>query len=103
MDPEITNNPFWSPQLHSSLLSIPALSIAMDVNDLIDRHIGIYANATQRGKQWERPVSLELITPDGSHNFQIDAGLRIRGGVSRARYFPKHAFRVFFRGQYGEP
>ena len=103
MDPKITHSPFWGPQLHSSLSSIPALSIAMDVNDLIDRHIGIYTNATKRGKQWERPISLELIDPDGSRNFQIDAGLRIRGGFSRARHFPKHAFRVFFRGQYGEP
>ncbi len=36
------------------------------------------------GQTWERPVSVELIHPDGTDGFQIDAGLRIRGGYSRA-------------------
>ncbi|MEP0841744.1 MAG: lamin tail domain-containing protein, partial [Phycisphaerae bacterium] len=34
--------------------------------------------------------------------FQINAGLRIRGGYSRSGDNPKHAFRLFFRWEYGE-
>ena len=46
-------------------------------------------------------MSVELINPDGSDGFQIDAGLRIRGGYSRTGNNPKHAFRLFFRPDYG--
>ena len=54
------------------------------------------------GRAWERPVSVELINPDGSEGFQIDAGLRIRGGYSVSGGNPKHAFRLFFRDEYGQ-
>ena len=64
---------------------------------MFDPASGIYANAYQQGKDWERPASLELINPDGTAGFQIDAGLRIRGGYSRSGDNPKHAFRLFFR------
>ncbi|MDP2897805.1 MAG: lamin tail domain-containing protein, partial [bacterium] len=57
-------------------------------------------------------VSAELIYPDGAEGpgfpegadegFQIDAGLRIRGGFSRTGSNPKHAFRLFFRSEYGD-
>src|SRR5690606_32151805 len=58
--------------------------------------------ADNHGVAWERPISLELIQTDGSADFQINAGLRIRGGFSRTASNPKHAFRVFFRDEYGE-
>ncbi len=50
---------------------------------------------------WERECSVELINPDGSEGFNVNAGLRIRGGWSRNDNFPKHAFRLFFREKYG--
>ena len=34
---------------------------------------------------------------DGTTGFQVNAGLRIRGGYSRSGSNPKHAFRFFFR------
>jgi len=43
-----------------------------------------------------------LIQPDGSEGFQVNAGLRIRGGFSRQDDNPKHSFRVLFRGEYGD-
>ena len=42
---------------------------------------------------------MELINPDGTEGFQIDAGLRIRGGYSRSERNPKHAFRLLFKGE----
>ena len=51
---------------------------------------------------WERPASLELIDPQDGGQFQINAGLRIRGGFSRSGNNPKHAFRAFFRDEYGD-
>ena len=42
-----------------------------------------------------------MIYPDGTKGFQINAGIRIRGGYSRSTGNPKHAFRLFFRQEYG--
>ena len=54
------------------------------------------------GFNWERPGSIELIYPDGTKGFQVNAGIRIRGGYSRSTGNPKHAFRFFFREEYGD-
>ncbi|HEY3395313.1 MAG TPA: CotH kinase family protein, partial [Lacipirellulaceae bacterium] len=57
---------------------------------------------SNRGNSWERPATVELIHPDGTPGFEVNAGLRIRGGYSRSGDNPKHAFRFFFRGDYGD-
>ncbi len=101
MDPEVVNNPRYSGTIKNDLKSIPTFSIVMDQADLFDPGKGIYANAGQDGSDWERPCSVELINPDGSEGFQINAGVRIRGGYSRSADNPKHAFRLFFRQEYG--
>ncbi len=86
-----------------ALQALPTLSIVTDQGNLFDRRQGIYANPQKRGRDWERPISIELIDPSGNEDgFQIDAGLRIRGGHSRQPYCPKHAFRVYFRDTYGD-
>jgi hypothetical protein len=100
MDPNIVNDPKWSPQLLAAFTQIPSLSVVTDLANLVDPTIGIYVNASQDGRPWERPASVELINPDGSAGFQIDAGLRIRGGFSRGGFNPKHAFRLLFRDVY---
>ena len=129
MDKGVVNHRTWGPQLEAALLSIPSISIVTDLAHLFDRGTGIYVNAQQHGRNWERPTSLELIypgTPRGSgfpdlvpvpsdtngtqwvlptamqDGFQINAGLRIRGGYSRSGNNPKHAFRLFFRDEYGK-
>ena len=85
-----------------ALLAIPTWSITTDIDNLFDPNTGIYANATEGGSDWERPASVELLNPDGSEGFQVNAGIRIRGGASRGDDNPKHAFRLFFRGEYGD-
>jgi hypothetical protein len=102
MDPDIVNSATWRPMLSNSLVSIPSFSIVTDLRHLFDPATGIYANPSGDEKTWERPASLELIYPDGTDGFQINAGLRIRGGFSRSPDNPKHAFRLFFRQEYGD-
>ncbi|MDI9382948.1 MAG: lamin tail domain-containing protein [Verrucomicrobiota bacterium] len=103
MDPDIVNHPVYGPTIRDDLKSIPTISLVTDLANLFDGRIGIYANPGQDGRTWERPVSAELIFPDGSDSgFQINAGIRIRGGYSRSTNNPKHAFRLFFRSEYGE-
>jgi len=102
MDPAIVNSGLWGPQLVDALTQIPTMSIVTNLSNLFNSSTGIYVNAGQHGANWERPTSLELINPDGSEGFQIDAGIRIRGGFSRSNGNPKHAFRFFFRSEYGQ-
>lgn len=102
MDSRILTDSIYSKQMNAALLEIPTVSICTDNANLFSADSGIYVNAFGRGLDWERPASVELINPDGSDGFQIDAGLRIRGGYSRNPFFRKHAFRLFFRNEYGE-
>ncbi len=102
MDPDIVNSDEYRDLMDDALLAIPTISIITDLDNLYDPIIGIYVNAKQDGIDWERPASVELIRPDGEEGFNINAGLRIRGGFSRNDGNPKHAFRLFFRDQYGK-
>ncbi|MDH4238281.1 MAG: lamin tail domain-containing protein, partial [Phycisphaerae bacterium] len=103
MDPDVvTNDPRYVGLVDDALLSVPTISLVTDLDNLFDPSTGIYVNALQDGRAWERPASLELIYPNGSEGFQIDAGVRIRGGYGRQGSNPKHAFRLFFRNVYGE-
>jgi len=102
MDPDIVNDSRYKDLMDDALLAIPSISLVTDLENLFDSSKGIYVNARMLGRTWERPVSVELINPDGSEGFQIDAGLRIRGGYSRNNSNPKHAFRLFFRAEYGQ-
>ena len=102
MNQAVTNSSAYSNLIDDALLQIPTISIVTDNSNLFDSNKGIYVNANNDGSEWERPASIELINPDGSKGFQVDAGIRIRGGYSRNPFFRKHAFRLFFRSEYGE-
>ncbi len=106
MDPDIINS--TNPEIggldkvKSALTSIPTLSIVTDLPNLFDETNGIWVNPYGRGEAWERPASIEMIGdngPDGG--FEINCGLRLRGGFSRSGDNPKHSFRLFFRAEYG--
>ncbi len=101
MDPEIVNDPRYADFIDDALLAIPSISLVTDLANLFDPGTGIYVHAGSAGRAWERPVSVELLNFDGTEGFQIDAGIRIRGGFSRSGSNPKHAFRLLFRPEYG--
>lgn len=97
MDPQIISNAIWGPQIKDALTSIPTFSLTLDIADFAN----IYGNPGADGPANERSASLELLYPDDTAGFQINCGLRIRGGFSRSADNPKHAFRLFFRQEYG--
>ena len=87
--------------LRESLMSLPSLSVVMDTDDLFGEQ-GIYSNPEKDGVDWERTTSVELLLPDGSEGFQVDAGIRIHGGAHRSMlYSKKKSFRLLFKGKYG--
>ncbi|NLH16255.1 MAG: hypothetical protein GX455_06730, partial [Phycisphaerae bacterium] len=100
MDKEITESGTWKNEMVSAMTAIPSISIVTDLKHLFNSSTGIFVNAQQDGAAWERPCSMELIYPDGTEGFQINAGIRIRGGYSRDPGNPKHAFRMYFSGEY---
>ncbi len=102
MDTKVTEDIRYKNLIQNSLLDIPSISVTTDPANLFDPQTGIYVNAQYHGKDWERPANIELLNPDKSKGFNIDAGIRIRGGWSRHDGYPKHAFRLFFRSEYGK-
>ena len=101
MDPDVVNDSRYSQYLKASLQDIPSISLVTDNSDMFGSSRGIYVNAYGHGDEWERQCSIELINPDNSIGFRVNAGVRIRGGASRNPGNPKHAFRLFFRKEYG--
>lgn len=55
-------------------------------------------NYTNKGKEWERPVSFEYMSADGS-NIMADMGIRIKGAATRS-YIQK-SFQLYAREEYG--
>ncbi len=59
----------------------------------------IETNSTQRGRKWERPVLFQLYDSGNRPAIECNAGLRVRGGISRVTV--QKAFNLYFRGSYG--
>ncbi len=101
---------------------IPIMLLATDPAGLFDHDTGIYvlgrvyeewaaqqtgayetwqatANYTQRGDDWERPVCVTYLPPEGE-GFTQEMGMRIKGGASRGN--TQKSLRLIARKEYGE-
>lgn len=72
---------------------------------------GDYNNPTNRGLDYERPISCELIQPEDHTGFQRNCGIRVHGSAyTRPRYrrgddwagYNKFSFNLYFRTTYGD-
>ena len=99
MDPDVVDDPAYRDTIIDDLKSIPSVSIAMERDDLFGPDgQGIYREGTGS----ERAASIELIQPDGSDGFQINAAVQIQGGSSTSRWkVDKLSLRVKFKEPYG--
>ncbi len=79
----IRNHPVWGPQLQDSLLAVPTISLVTPNSISLT----------------ERETSVELIFPDGTEGFQVDAGVEHFGGHSLG--YPKKSMRISFKKIYG--
>ena len=66
MDPDIVDEFSTPNEVKASLRSLPALSVVTSIENLFDPRRGIYANPRSKGRNWERPASLELIDPNAN-------------------------------------
>ncbi|MEN6335646.1 MAG: lamin tail domain-containing protein [Phycisphaerales bacterium] len=110
MDPEVYNDPAYNNLMDDAMLAIPTLSLVTNKDNFFSQTNnaetgGIYiytGHSSTGGQDWERPVSVELFTADGSREFHIDCGIRTQGGESRSpQKMPKHSFGLRFRSEYG--
>ena len=113
MDPEIVNhadpNLGGATTVKNALKAISTICLTSDLPNFFNMNgsQGIYSNPGGRGFGWERPCSIELLNPpdalhpNGTSEFQVGAGMRIRGGYSRSTDNPKHGFHIYFREDYG--
>ena len=104
---------------------VPIVSLITDFENLCDYETGIYVlgksydewiaedpsreylegwqkhgNYSNRGSEWERPISVELITADGSVGFKQNMGVRIMGGASRNQ--SQKSLKLIAREEYGK-
>ncbi len=99
MDPEVVYDPCYKDTIKDDLQSVPTLSLVTDRNYWFGSGgQGIYL----QGELVERPVSAEMILPDGQEGFQIDCAVMIVGGSGTSRWkMDKLSLRLKFRSLYG--
>ncbi len=81
---DVTDNPVWGPQFTDSLRSQPTISLM---------------TAEPITVEGEFFTSAELIYPDDTQGFQVDAGVEVYGGTAVS--FPKRSMRLSFKNIYG--
>jgi hypothetical protein len=115
MDPELVDSPGYAEALMESLKDIPTISLVTNKEHFfskkVDEHTGgiyIYPGAPigittfDTGRGWERPVSFEYFSADGTVDVQVNCGVRIQGGHGRRpEKSPKNSFLLVFKGEYG--
>lgn len=89
----------YAATIQDDLLALPSISLITNRADIFGSR-GVYNNNT-RGRQSERPISVEYFDPSSQAQFQIDGGVRLHGADSRGH--AKKALRLYFRDDYGEP
>lgn len=85
-----------SAAVKSALQALPSLSLAMDIQSFAD----IHTHPQERGRDAERPVSIEYIQTTGQPGFHVNAGIRPYV-TAQAGASPKRSFKLYFRGEYG--
>ena len=101
MDSFVVYDQQYQDSIITSLLSIPTLCVATDNANLFDAKTGLYVNSNKEGVDWERECSFELIDTDSTQKFQLNAGIRLKGGWSRQNFNPKYSLRLLFKDEYG--
>ncbi|MDR3314852.1 MAG: CotH kinase family protein [Oscillospiraceae bacterium] len=79
---------------------LPVVSIVTDAANFFDSTTGIFANYSQSGSDWERPVHFEMYEADGTAAVALNMGVRLNGGTTRS--LAQKALRFYARKSYDE-
>lgn len=78
--------------------NLPIFSLVTDQANLYSPDSGIFVFYDSSGSKWERPITVHYFNRFNSTNFEIDGGVRVHGGASRA--FPKKPMRLYFESNF---
>lgn len=102
MDPEIINHPDYQSEISKALLSIPSVSLTMNVDEWFNYNTGLYVGYQNTNVTREKPVTAEFLFNDTSENFSVECGVQNQGGTSIVKWkVPKQSMRLLFKGMYG--
>lgn len=87
--------------LAEALRDLPSMALVMDASVLWDPETGIHALARNKGREWERKVSVEYFDREGQRVEQANGGIRMQGGWNRNPEMLKKSLRLYFRKEYG--
>src|SRR5699024_5549128 len=92
---------------------LPVVSLTVDPHDLFDEHEGIYVpgiwyeedsewsgNYAQKGREYEKPATVDFFHNNGDLDFHQNIGIRINGRASRI--LPQKSLRLYSRSDYGQ-
>ena len=104
-------------RIERALRTLPALSLVIKSTDFFGAYpngqdaaatagnpaLPLYPNSAASVKtDMTKACSLEMLEPDGSTTFVVDAGIDLHGNASRDPFKnPKHGFTVRFKSKYG--
>ncbi len=95
-------------RIKAALRALPSLSLVLRPADMFGSgaasgNTGLYPQSSESNKpDLTKPCSLELLMPDGSTVFNLEAGVDLHGNASREpSKNPKHGFTLRFKGRYG--
>lgn len=101
---EVLTQNFWIGE-EAIRQQLPVISIVGEEASFFDEQKGIYVkgvndNYWQKGKDWERPVSVNFYDEFGKLLLNQDAGIRLGGAKTRIE--PQKTLRLYARDEYGE-
>lgn len=103
-DPGSPVDPDKLQRFREGMAEWPIVSVVMKVEDMFGAS-GLYPNSREVANKpsLEKPCSVEMLLPDGSTAFALNAGIDLHGNASRNPIKnPKHGFKLNFRGDFGE-
>ena len=103
MDTDVVRHALYASTIRNDLMSIPTMSIVMDMDDIFNQPNGIWSNSQQDGLAWERLASIEYFDPNNpDREFQLNSAIRMQGRAARNPSSSiKHSFRLIFKDTYG--
>ncbi len=117
---EITTQTYFVGPKFKEKYTLPVISLVSEAKNLFDSDSGIYVlgrsyyehiddditedqrqvytNYNQHGREWERPISIEIFETKGTQSFFQNGGVRIHGGGSRR--YPQKTLRIYAGNEY---
>ena len=122
LGPTVTNTYFVKTNLIKKYNHATVISLVTNPDNLFDYEYGILvkgqkyedhlsdnelaqpweaiANYSQKGKEWERPATIQIFDDSNKITIEAPCGIRVHGSASRV--YSQRSFNIYFRKKYGQ-